>query len=106
MSKHTPEPWAVSEEMGCGCTIVDAEGYLIGYFDRQEKGSTKPAHEESKANAARAVACIQACEGLDPQFLPDTLHFLRQALNVLDGTGSIDKDAAKAMLARLKQEST
>ena len=97
MSKHTPEPW---------------------YF---HKGMVVYGHEEidirDEANAQRAIACVNACAGINPDAVPDAVAALRACEIALGdkriGTYNMDspdwyekvweaRDAARAALAKLK----
>jgi hypothetical protein len=73
--KHTPEPWALHEsESTSAFGIYHGKKYIpIGTC--QSRVSYLP---EDKANAARIVACVNACEGMgDPQ---STIDNMRQEL--------------------------
>ncbi len=73
MSKHTPEPWqiGVGDIYATGSDgddrVVCAIGVSGGFRSHTHEliPSNKP---EGRANAARIVACVNACTGMaDPQ---------------------------------------
>lgn len=76
MSGHTPGPWAVS-------------AYLSSRTDQIRKNYVSAADglngnwrlfvtegPDAEANAARIVACVNACEGINPDAVPDLLAAL------------------------------
>lgn len=70
MTKHTPEPWTIKRALApvdgaydwaIGAEIDDAGPYCIGeVVGRAAEDVWLP----SKANAARIVACVNACAGV------------------------------------------
>ncbi len=93
---HTPEPWSVcgigpysaelmkligtqgSEPSYCPCERISSQyGLIANLFhadDKDDEGQelTFP-HEVREANAARIVACVNACAGINPEAVPDLL---------------------------------
>ena len=66
---HTPEPWRQGDsDYG---VIYDAEGRDVAY------AHTGISSERERAAAARIVACVNGCEGLDPAAY-------RECVDVLD----------------------
>ena len=58
MSKHTPEPWGLDDDLGHTAFILDANGSAfasMGAIDSNPNGV---------ADARRIVACVNACRGL------------------------------------------
>lgn len=43
--------------------------------------------EEMDANGERIVACVNACEGIDPAAVPEMLKQLKEAHRLLEGAG-------------------
>ena len=79
MSDHTPAPWSTDTSLTTGEPIiraVEAPDLCLAVFCE-----TDPDGEESKANAARVVACVNACEGIDDPAA--TLAEVRDMLNML-----------------------
>lgn len=73
MSKHAPGPWATGPlETSEGLRIwqIDKSGNVKGIvgFVIQRKPS-REIDEETEANARRIVACVNACEGVDTEWL-------------------------------------
>ena len=64
MSKHTPEPWEVRGE----CGIWSEDGFVA-----TTNPHVRPFATIQATNAARIVACVNACEGINPQAIPDLL---------------------------------
>ena len=75
MSKHTPEPWIVCEH-DAGCR--DATNFGLSIEQDRERCGEEPSIiaevdidgdgidlETGRANAARIVACVNACAGMD-----------------------------------------
>ena len=78
--KHSPEPWTVDDEHDA-LDIVRSRGSLVGEFywaadDRPRAVRTA----EAEANAARTVACVNACEGIAN---PAALRELIEAARIL-----------------------
>ncbi len=77
MSEHTPEPWVIDE-------FLEREGF---YKIRGKSENLCPVHvysfsehgadPESTANAARIVACVNACAGIKPEAVPDLVAAAR-----------------------------
>lgn len=69
MSKHTKEPWLVGSDEAMRFTyasqivgIHEGTPFIMATFNFQY-----PSKEEAEANAARAVACVEAMKGIhDP----------------------------------------
>lgn len=111
---HTPEPWSYAEDGGGSAFSFEIRadrrdyggqirGIALVYADNPDDGS--PGTEDT-ANAARIVACVNACAGmdnpaavlaevrsaldiaafvLDESQHPETLRRVRAALALLDG---------------------
>lgn len=103
-SKHTPGPWYVS-----GQTILqDSERYsqiatlLRMTFKAKPNGEYHPC-EEMEANAARIVACVNACEGIDDpaQFVQNMRSDNRDLLHRL-GNAEVENEALRAEIEALK----
>lgn len=63
-SKHTPEPWRASNTDDKCVYINNPTG---GRLVADCYGHSLISHEEEQANAARIIACVNACEGMaDP----------------------------------------
>ena len=70
MSKHTPEPWALSSESQR--IIVEAPAFegasslrLIGSTCGHPDSWAYPTEEAGYANALRIVSCVNACAGME-----------------------------------------
>lgn len=78
--KHTPGPWSVDPES------EDAEAFVI-FGPEKDNGwcsliacLAKRSDLPVEANAARIVACVNACEGIaDPSVVPKLLETLKMA---------------------------
>ena len=73
---HTKEPWAVGKD-------PSDKGTIYGMFGRLAVSIGGEA-ERTNANAARIVACVNACAGIaDPAIVPELVAALeRQADNM------------------------
>ena len=121
MSKHTPEPW----EYG---TFPKWQPGRSNYHVVRPQGEFPhggwiadfgyPCDDVAEANAQRAVACVNALTGLNPEAVPDVVAALRGLLRYegivveyMGGMGNLDAErntqqqftAARAALAKLEQ---
>lgn len=91
---HTPEPWQfirVNTSDGFGGTYGQAM-FIGGVGDSPDiVCSGYGAHATSEDlnitddDAARIVACVNACTGLNPEAVPDLLAACKAALELFDG---------------------
>src|SRR4051812_5176576 len=91
---HTPEPWRYGpcEQHLDGSVrmcfhLRDHHGYLIDltYTD---------------ANGLRAVACVNACKGINPEAVPDMLSALKRLLSGNDMDNADDWNVARTAIAK------
>lgn len=73
-TKHTAEPWSVNGKLGdfSGMQINDADGAFViaeMHGKQHKRDSYAPAPKTAEANAARIVACVNACAGKDPEVM-------------------------------------
>ncbi len=75
-AQHTPEPWLASGALRSdGAWVISAEpGYAI---DQIAVVQTDDRIGSTDANAARIVACVNACAGIDPEAVPALLAAAR-----------------------------
>lgn len=96
--KHTPEPWQHDNFKG----VYDSNGRPIIFAGR---GCDKTSLTEDEANAARIVACVNACEGMiDPA---NEIAALRLALdNIKQREMTLQKKVndAVVLVAELKAQ--
>lgn len=119
--KHTAGPWT-AEISKCATHWVirhSARGKGDGYNNRvAETCQWSPASgpqigpSESAANAARIVACVNACEGIDdPSAIREVVEAAKRALNYIANTESElgielqSGDMLRAALAKLEGRS-
>lgn len=103
MTAHTPEPWQVDD-----LDVVSAAGKWIGSMTQQLGESA----DIGEANAARIIACVNACKGIDPESIQDMRDALesieRDCRDWLDGklnasaAGEFHKFANRATAALTK----
>jgi hypothetical protein len=103
MSKHTPEPWALSSE---SARIIVEPPAFEGAGSRRFIGSTcghpnswiYPTEESGEANALRIVSCVNACAGMeDPG---KEIQCMRRQLHaVLSGLEQTLPDLIEIMLS-------
>jgi hypothetical protein len=75
MSEHTKEPWQYHTE-GNRSFLLDADGYTIAELVKLQPAAT--VHD-----ARRIVACVNACSGIDIEYLEgnDSLpHFAKRMM--------------------------
>lgn len=105
MTKHTAEPWVAIEhgDIGSGWWSV-----LKGAWDVSGNQASNPGvvadskysamlPDENAANAKRIVACINACEGINPKAVPGLLKAARGARAALTQNKTHPADIAAAL---------
>lgn len=73
---HAPEPWLAD-----GCIIVSSA---------RDSSSMCVAIATTRANAARIVACVNACAGLAPEVMPDLLAAARAVRHAGPSAAELD----------------
>ena len=103
--KHTPEPWRQFTELGTIGDVVDSKGRAVAQAQETgnfERGAPEGLAERN-ANAARIVACVNGCAGINPDAVPDLLAALEAAVL----SEQLDKHhdlMARAAIAKAKGE--
>lgn len=88
--EHTPTPWRVGDEDSFmdGYPHIEIEAGELGTLSYHQpvlvqgqwNGKSAPITDVSKANAARIVSCVNACEGIeDPSVVPELVEALERA---------------------------
>ncbi|MES2706106.1 MAG: hypothetical protein V4726_05820 [Verrucomicrobiota bacterium] len=67
--EHTPEPWTQDLD------YVESERGIVA---RASAPGLYPERWQAHANAARIVACVNACTGINPEAVPDMLAALHE----------------------------
>lgn len=102
--KHTKEPWDVSNQ----CRHVGKRA-LNGSLNEIASLETCCYRESLNANARRIVACVNGCEGINPEAVKGMLEALRLVLKWREGPdglvifskeGAIMISAVKAAIAK------
>jgi chromosome segregation ATPase len=107
---HSPEPWQFQRHS-------DGEylGNIIAYYPANESGIKGVrtitcqlkygTPEENEANAKRIVDCVNACEGVNPEALPDLLLALEDAFRLVKVVGRENYvfDRTRAALAAVRR---
>jgi hypothetical protein len=90
---HTQGTWTLETD---GSLVIG--GQVVGSAPAPDSASK----EEVKANAVRIVNCVNACEGINPEAVPDMLGALETALEFVDsgGLGTEINAHAKATLEK------
>lgn len=65
-AKHTPEPWAVGDDINIDCGVCTADKEF-GVAETQLRYVDL---DIADANARRIVACVNACNGINPAAVP------------------------------------
>jgi len=102
MSKHSPEPWEQriqpeppensrwAHSSRNPVTIHGGpNGFVVAVVDR----NYTPTNEYAEANAARIVACVNACAGINPEAVPEMLAMLVEARKWIGSMGTIAVNA-------------
>lgn len=100
-TKHTPGPWKFHSKPINGNYTIETDRELRGdcWWVCDTGESAYILDEERKANAARIVACVNACEGIaDPSAVKDLLEALEMVaeLLALDEKEGVDCYALRA----------
>lgn len=87
MNKHTPGPWTYHHEPSLNRYAVRAEPFgtetilSISYWSRTPIWD----RERAEADASRIVSCVNACDGINPEAVPDLLAACEAALSFGEG---------------------
>ena len=96
-TQHTPGPWKVSTANPYAVNTVSGGIATAHGTDDANYSEFFPSTEQAKANARRIVACVNACEGINPEAVPDLLEALKDAVAAYD-----DADLDGAIIRRLR----
>jgi hypothetical protein len=83
VSAHTPGPWASCKprESHTKHPLIVGTGFHNGKIATMgAPGKFWSTPEREQANADRIVACVNACEGINPEAVPDLVAALEDAL--------------------------
>ena len=98
-ASHTPGPWMPDESSGI-CNVTGSHGRSIcstgGYQNNAE--DVRNVRAENEANAARIVACVNACEGINPEAVPDMLAALEGTVDCLEYIQRLEKETIAPIL--------
>ena len=103
--KGTPEPWRVAENLVPN-DVFEGFGPLI--LVETEDSHICSLFDDNPADAARIVACVNACAGINPEAVPGLLVAARGALAALsqNATFPADVDAARKWLTDALDKAT
>ena len=96
---HAPEPWTLEAS-----TLFGADERPIATLIAPQRGDTLFQYVR-KDDAARIVACVNACQGINPEAVPMMLEVLQEALClmlVMDGGFTDNPTKAKIRAAIAK----
>ena len=79
-TKHTPEPWKAQGKNIKGDTCRSSA--KITYARADSRGKLLPGYDE--ANAARIVACVNSCKGINPEAVTFALDALVRCVEILE----------------------
>jgi hypothetical protein len=100
--KHTPEPWSATGHKGIynSPDICDSRGDCIALMDSR---GALAGNEEIKANAARIVACVNACASIPNP--AETIAKMVEALRKIAeyGEDTVDRRLATGALAGVRK---
>lgn len=77
---HTHEPWRLEETLLQGGAVFDIMPAVYGC-----SASGASAITQARTNGQRIVACVNACEGINPDAVPELLAELRNLRNEATG---------------------
>lgn len=82
---HTKEPWSAEFSPVVGGEylspmIRSSSGHLIGIVYRKSAGGS----ENAQSDAARIVACVNACAGINPEAVPEFPAMCKMLLALLE----------------------
>ncbi len=81
MTNHTPTPWVADNDLGCKAIKGNKGGTHKQAQYTEIAWTVGLANEEKdRANAARIVACVNACAGINPEAVPDLIAALQHGL--------------------------
>lgn len=106
-TKHTPGPWTAA---GPRITCRDNWNLIVAILPttidpRPTPDAAADSLAERDANAARIVTCVNACEGINPEAVPELLALAERTLAFLrkwhgDAEGLEIGDMARAAIAK------
>jgi hypothetical protein len=80
--KYTAGKWIVLKEGGGVTYIKDAQDRILATIAGLDDGINNVERQaEAAANAARIVACVNGCEGINPEAVKEMLEACRLAVN-------------------------
>lgn len=104
-AKHTPGPWRL-----CRATGEQGEPLVILPPDGNRRIAQLCGRSDA-ANGRRVVACVNACQGINPEAVPELLAALRRLLSTIpqgrddcDCSSCADERFARAALERAEAE--
>jgi hypothetical protein len=107
MNNHTPEPWSVFAAGGCSWVHTQRNPDKPERIPQRELALMKDKGEEGFANAARVVACVNGCKGIqDPETtVTELVEFARFIVSLNGGCPPADTpwplDKARAILEKI-----
>ena len=107
MSEHTKEPWTTQGLQ------TWSDDHLRCYIGPGHGGHTichvfheGPGKGTCDANAARIVACVNACAGLDPEAIPETVEAVGDLIKAYQLSEGIARELHRVELALAKVTAT
>ena len=97
-AKHAPEPWVISEDSE-NDILSESYGKGNGWYEVAAPVSGSGNDDDAQANAERIVACVNACEGIDPEAVPAMLEALKAAKTLLKLLDDVDKAILSSQFA-------
>lgn len=95
---HTQEPWEVVEHSWAETGIyAKGKGRVAGVRHDPEED---PLAEQAPANAARIVACVNACEGIDPEAIGAMIRALQLVDNAYEDVVTFPLDQVRRALKK------
>ena len=74
MSEHTPGPWRKTTGYIASSAVPHVVAVYVPPANTCMNWAAGAGTNEAEANGRRIVACVNACEGLNPEAVPDLLE--------------------------------
>lgn len=89
-TKHTPTPWRVTDDHHARFVMIRHQDY------------SAIAQTAEEADAKHIVSCVNACEGINPEAVPDMLSALKEVAKDLRALGIAGEplDRIRAAIAK------
>jgi hypothetical protein len=81
--EHTPGPWHIEFE----CNVFGPNHRLVASAGGYQTNADDWHRIENEANARRIITCVNACEGINPEAVPDLLAACEKLIEAFNFSG-------------------